>query len=294
MSFNFLKYRKIYYIFSGILIIISLIFLFLFGLKMGIDFKGGTILEIDFENRPDNQTILQKLKGLDLGEIIVQPTGEKGVILRLKEIDNTKHQEIIKNLEDLSPLTELRFESIGPVIGRELTKKTKIVVTLAIFAIVFYIAFAFRKAAWIIKSWQFSLAALISIIHDLLIPIGVFAFLGKFFNIEINIPFIVALLTIVGYDINDIVVVFDRIRENVLKTTKADFELIVNKSLNEVLSRSINTVLTTLFPLFAIFFFGGETLKYFALALIIGLISGAYSSITIASSLLVSWAKKQK
>jgi preprotein translocase subunit SecF len=272
----------------------SLISLLLFGLKTGIDFKGGTILEIDFENRPDNQTILQKLKGLDLGEIIVQPTGEKGVILRLKEIDNVKHQEIIKNLEDLSPLTELRFESIGPVIGKELTQKTKIVVILAVLAIVLYIAFAFRKAAWIIKSWQFSVASLISILHDILIPIGVFALLGKFYNIEISIPFVVALLTIVGYDINDIIVVFDRIRENILKGGKINLEEIVNKSLNEVLSRSINTVLTVLFPLFAIFFLGGETLKYFALALIIGLISGAYSSITIASPLLVSWLGQKK
>jgi preprotein translocase subunit SecF len=294
MNFNFLKYRKIYYLFSGILVIGSLISLFLFGLKPGIDFKGGSILEVEFEKRPENPVIQEKLKGLELGEIVIQPTNERGVILRMKEIDELKHQEILKNLQDLSQVTELRFETIGPVVGRELTQKTKTVVVLAILAIVFYIALAFRKAAWLIKSWQYGLASLISIFHDILIPLGVFAWLGKFYNVEINIPFIVALLTIIGYDINDIVVVFDRIRENLLKRVGENFEETVNKSLNQVFSRSINTVLTTLFPLFAIFFFGGATLKYFSLALIIGLVSGAYSSITIASPLLVSWSKWKK
>lgn len=293
MNFNFLKYRKIYYFLSGVLILAIFISLNSFGLKLGIDFKGGSILEVEFENRPENSVIQEKLKPLNLGEIVVQPTGEKGIILRMKEVDEDTHQDILKNLQELSSIKELRFESIGPVIGRELVQKTKVIVILATLAIILYIAFVFRKASWLIKSWQYSLASLISISHGLLIPLGIFAYLGKFSNVEINIPFIVALLTIIGYDINDVVVVFDRIRENLLKKTSDNFEEIVNKSLNQVFSRSVNTVLTTLLPLFAIFFFGGSTLKYFSLALIIGFISGVYSSLTIAPSLLVSWAKKK-
>ncbi len=285
----FIKYRKIYYIFSGVLLLSSLFFLLVFGLKPGIDFTGGSIIEVEFqESLPSNEVIKEKLADLNLGEITLQPTGERGMILRLKNIDEATHQEILKKLGEVK---DHRFETIGPIIGKELTRKTKIAIILALFSIIAYIAFAFGKLSSPAKSWQYSIAALIALVHDIIIPLGVFAILGKFYNVEITISFIAALLTVLGYSINDTVVVFDRIRENLLKRKFLSFEETVNQSLNQTFVRSINTVLTVLFTLFAIYFFGGETLRDFSLALIVGITSSMYSSIFIASPLMVSWVK---
>jgi len=289
MNFDFIKYRKIYYILSGVLIFGSLVSLFVFGLKLGIDFTGGSILEIDFQQtRMSNQEIETKLNQFNLGEITIQPTGEKGVIIKMKEIDEETHQKILKSLEGVE---ERYFERIGPTIGHELKQKTGFAIILALFAIAGYIAFAFRKISRPVASWQYGVATLVALFHDLLIPLGVFAYLGKFYNAEITIPIVAALLTVLGFSVHDTIVIFDRIRENLLKRFSQSFEETVNWSLNQTLVRSINTVLTVLFVLFAIYFFGGETLKHFSLALIIGIISGAYSSIFIASPLTVSWLK---
>ena len=295
MHINFLKHRKIYFIFSGIMIMASLISLVIFGLEPGIDFTGGSILEIEYRDvRPSNQEIRVNLSGLDLGEVYVQPTNERGVIIRMKDISEETHQEIIQQLSENNELEELRFESIGPVIGQELRGKTKIVVVLSLLAMVLYIAFAFRRLSFPAKSWQYGVASLISLVHNVLIPLGIFSYLGEFYGVQITIPVIVALLTVLGYSINDTVVVFDRVRENLLKGTGKDYEETVDLSLNQTLTRSINISLTTLFVLLAIFFLGGETLKYFALALILGIIFGTYSSICLATPALVSWLKLQK
>ncbi len=294
MTIPFLKCRKFYFIFSGILILASLVCLIIFGLKPGIDFTGGSILEIEYQTeRPSNQEIKETLSGLDLGEISIQPTGEKGVILRMRDISEDTHQEILQKLSENNQLEEGRFESIGPVIGRELKQKTKIVIILSLLAIVLYIAWAFRKISRPIPSWQYGIASLIALSHDVLIPIGIFSVLGRFYGVQITIPVITALLTVLGYSINNTVVVFDRIRENLLKHA-GTYQEIVNNSLNQTLTRSINTSLTTLFVLAAIFFFGGATLKYFALALILGIICGTYSSMFLASPILVSWLRWRK
>jgi len=295
MNFNFLKFKKIYFFFSGILILGSLVCLIIFGLKPGIDFTGGSILEVEYkQERPSNKTIEEKLADIDLGKIHVQPAGERGVILRMKDIDEDTHQEVLQKLKEINEVEEKRFEAIGPAIGSELKKTTKIVIIFSLLAILLYIAFAFRRISQPVKSWQYGIAALLALFHDVLIPLGVFSVLGKIYGIQITIPVVVALLTVLGYSINDTVVVFDRIRENLWKITGISFEETVNKSFNQTLVRSISASLTTLFPLTAIFFFGGETLKYFSLALIIGIFLGTYSSIFIASSLLVSWSKWRK
>jgi len=294
MNVSFLKYRKIYFIFSGILILASITCLFVFGLNPGIDFTGGSILEIEYKiERPSNQAMNSSLSDFDLGEIHLQPTGERGVILRMRNISEETHQEIIQKLGEKDEIEELRFESIGPVIGQELKEKTKIVVLLSILTIVLYIAFAFRKLSWPAKSWQYGIASLIALFHDVLIPLGIFSVLGKFYGVQITIPVIVALLTVLGYSINNTVVVFDRIRENLLKKA-GDYQEIVDKSLNQTLTRSISTSLTTLFVLISIFILGGETLKYFSLALILGIIIGTYSSLFLVSPLLVSWLRWRK
>lgn len=297
MNFNFVKYRKIYFILSGILILGSLISLLVFGLKPGIEFTGGSILEIEYKNnRPSNPEIKEGLKEFNLGDFFVQPTGEKGVILKMKEIDEETHQKIIQKLRDQKSgeIEEKRFESIGPVIGKELKEKTKVVIILSLISMLLYIAFAFRKVSYPIKSWQYGIVSLFVLFHDVFIPLGIFSILGKFYGVQITIPVIVAILTVVGYAINNVVVVFDRIRENLIKKSVFSFEEIVNLSINQTLTRQINTSLTTLFPLLFIFVIGGETLKYFALALILGISFGTYSSIFLAGPILVSWQKWKK
>lgn len=292
MNIQFVKYRKIYFIFSGTLILASIIFLLIFGLKPGIDFTGGSILELEFkEKRPANPEIQEKLADLNLGEFYIQPTGEKAVILRMRDITEETRQEILEKLGYPQELNELRFELIGPVIGKELKEKTKIIIVLSLAAIALYIAFSFRRIQGPISSWQYGVASLLALFHDVLIPVGIFSILGKLYEVQITIPVIVALLTVLGYSINNTVVVFDRIRENLLKRVGATFEETVDRSLNQTLTRSLNTSLTTLFVLIAIFFLGGETLKYFALTLILGIVAGTYSSFFLASPILVSWLK---
>lgn len=289
MNINFIKYRKFYFVLSGFLVLGSLVSIFVFGLRPGIEFTGGSILELEYQDsRPSNQEIKEKLAELNLGEIYVQPTGEKGVILRMKEISEETHQQI---LEKLAAAKELRFESLGPVVGQELKEKTKIAVFASLLAIVLYIAFVFKKASRPIASWQYGIASLLALFHDVLIPLGTLSLLGNFYGVQITIPVIVALLTVLGYSINNTVVVFDRIRENLLKRVGATYEETVNISLNQTLSRCLNTSFTTLFVLIAIFLLGGETLKFFALTLILGILAGTYSSIFLASPLLVSWLK---
>ncbi len=289
---SFTKYRKIYFIFSGILILASLICLIVFGLKPGIDFTGGSILEIEYkESRPSNQEILEELTELDLGTVYIQPTNEKGVILRFKDIKEETHQQILEKFQEGEKrIEERRFESIGPTIGRELKQKTKIVIVLVLLSIVLYVSLAFRRIQRPLRSWQYGIASVLALFHDILIPLGIFSVLGKIYNVEISIPVITALLAVLGYSVNNTVVVFDRIRENLLKRGGL-FGEIVDKSLNQTLTRQINTSLTTLFVVLAIFLFGGETLKYFALALILGIIAGTYSSIFLAGSLLITWFK---
>jgi len=297
MNIPFVKYRKICFIFSGILIVGSLVCLIIFGLKLGIDFTGGSILELEFKTeRPSNQEIRESLKeGFDLGEIYIQPANEKGLILRMKDVSEDVHQQIIQKLKAKGELEEKRFESIGPVIGQELKEKAKLLIAISLLSIVFYIAIAFRKVQKPLSSWQYGIASLLILSHDILIPLGVFALLGKFYQVQLTIPIICAILTVVGYAINNVVVVYDRLRENLLRGVFRDFvlgfETAVNKAINQTLTRQLNTSLTTLFPLIAIFFLGGETLKYFALTLILGIIAGTYSSIFLATPILVSWLK---
>jgi len=292
MNINFVQYRKIYFLFSGIIILAGIFSLLFFGLKLGIDFTGGSILEIEYvNNRPSNQEIREKLKDFNLGDFSIQPTGEKGVILRMKDINQETHQKII---EKLGEIKELRFESIGPTIGKELKEKTKVVIIFSLLAILLYIIFAFSRVSRPIKSWQYGIVSILILSHDLLMPLFVFSLLGKYYGVQVTIPVIVALLTVVGYAINNVVVVFDRIREIILKTRLESFEQIVNLAINQTLSRQLNTSLTTLFPLLFIYFFGGETLKYFSLALIVGIIAGLYSSIFLAGPILVSWQKRMR
>lgn len=311
---NIIGYRKIYFLISGIFVGLGLFGIVFWGLNLGIDFTGGSLSEIEYTvERPETDKIYEKLSGLDIGDIAIQPIGDKGVLIRFKSVSEEKHQEVLsalrtKTLDLMVPqidgeeyigapennpeniVIEKRFDSIGPVIGQELKDKTVYAITIALMVIVAYIAWAFRKVSKPISSWKYGVIAIVALFHDVIIVVGIFVFLGRFFEVEINAPFVAALLTILGYSVNDTIVIFDRIREN-LKNYNPDFEDVVNKSVNQNLVRSMYTSLTTLFVLFSLYFFGGETIKTFVLALIIGVISGTYSSIFLASPLLVVWEK---
>ena len=293
-----IKYRKIWFLISGLLVLASIICLALWQLNFGIDFKGGSLAEIEWvDSRPNNQEIQDALALFDLGNINIQATGEKGTILRLKDIDEDTHQEILSTLKDkFGDLEERRFESIGPAIGVELKKKAFWSISLALVAILIFVAWAFRKVSFPIKSYRYGIIAVIALFHDVLIVMGVFSFLGRFGGVEVGVPFVAALLTVLGYSVNDSIVVFDRIRENLLsyKAKDEEFSKTVGRSLKQTITRSINTSLTTLFVLFAIFLFGGVTIKFFALALIIGIALGTYSSIFLASPLLVAWERRRR
>jgi preprotein translocase subunit SecF len=296
MQFNFTKYSIFYYIISGILIIASIVSLSMYGLKFGIEFVGGSNMQVEFHDPkgtpPSNEAIQSALKSFSLGEITIQPTGASGAIIQFKGVDEATHQNILTELNKLAPTTEKSFQYIGPSVGQELRNKTELAIFLALVAITLYIAFAFRKVSRPVSSWKYGLASLIALVHDVLVPLGIFSVLGKFYNIEITIPIVAALLTILGFSVHDTIVIFDRIRENILRKGMGQFEDTVNWSLNQTLGRSISTVFTVELVLLFLYFLGGDTLKYFALTLIIGITSGAYSSIFIASPLLVSWYKR--
>lgn len=292
MQFNFTKYSAIYYIISGILIVASIASLAVYGLKFGIEFAGGSNMQIEFiEQRATNEAIQDSLKEFGLGDVVIQPTGTSGAILQFKGVDEQTHQNILNKLNTTFKVSEKSFQYIGPSVGQELRNKTEIAIALTLLAITIYIAFAFRKVSRPVSSWKYGITSLIALLHDVIIPLGVFSVLGHLYNVEITIPIITALLTILGFSVHDTIVIFDRIRENILRQGMAQFEETVNKSLTQTLGRSISTVMTVLFVMVALYFFGGESLKYFALSLIIGITSGAYSSIFIASPLLVSWYK---
>lgn len=298
--FNLVKNKNYFFAFSGLLIVGSVAALVLWGLKPGLDFTGGSLLEAEYAGeRPSNQSIEQKIEPL-AGKAIVTPTGEKGVIIKMKYLDEATHQKILAGLKELAAakevsrgerdvLLEKKFETIGPTISAELKKKSFLAIFFVIVAIILYIAFAFRKVSRPVNSWKYGVCAVLALIHDVTIPTGVFAALGHFWGTEVDTLFVTALLTILGFSVHDTIVVFDRIRENLIKFSRETFEEVINRSVNQTAARSVNTSLTVLLVLLAVFFFGGESTRNFVLALIIGVVFGTYSSIFVASPLLVVW-----
>jgi preprotein translocase subunit SecF len=258
--------------------------------------------------------VQEALADLSLGSLISQPVDEKGMILRFQDTSEEKHQDALARLNqlgageeeiesqnatsspvdagmtDLENVIELRYDSVGPSIGAELKSKSFSATIIVLIAIVLYIAWAFRQVSKPVASWKYGLSAIIALFHDVLITLGVFAVLGEFYNVEINTAFVAAILTVLGYSVNDTIVVFDRVREN-LPRSEEDFENTVNTSVNQTITRSINTSLTTLLVLVSIIIFGGESIRSFVLALSIGVFVGTYSSIFLASPVLVMWEK---
>ncbi len=287
-----IKYRKVWYAFSLIIVIASLFSIFKFGLKQGIDFTGGALMEMEYASKPDIIAIRQKIGELSLGNALVQPSGDKNIIVRMKDLTENQHQQVLSTALSVGQGKEIRFDSIGPVIGKELKNKSITAMILVMIMIVLYVAFAFRKVSKPISSFYYGLMAVVALIHDVTLPAGVFAFLGHYYGVEVDTLFVTALLTVLGFSVHDTIVVFDRIRENLKDGgNKNDFEKVVGSSVNQTIGRSINTSLTVILVLLAMFFLGGESTKYFSLALLIGVAIGTYSSIFLASPLLVTIQK---
>lgn len=300
MTYRIIQNRKVFLSISTILVIASVFFLFKWGLNFGIDFTGGSLLEVKFDNHQPTITEVQdSLQEVNLDNLIIQPTASDSVILRFKEVNEDTHQLILSNMEQMiageenASMKELRFDSVGPSIGQELKSKSFNASIIVLIMIIAYISFAFRKVSKPVASWKYGTTAIVALVHDVVITLGAFAVLGHFYGIEINTPFIAAILTVLGYSVSDTIVVFDRIRENLPKSSE-NFEGTINRSVNQTLSRSINTSFSAILALLAIFFFGGDTIKDFALALTVGIFIGTYSSIFIASPVLVVWDKLAK
>jgi preprotein translocase subunit SecF len=266
-------------------------------LKFGIDFTGGTQMDVKFsQNVPAKEEIEGKLTELNLSGFTIQLSEDNSAIFRYKNSDDETNAQVFKKLQELDEnATQLSLDFIGSSISDQLKKSAVEAIIWAIIGIAIFIAWAFRRVSRPVTSWKYGLGAIVALAHDILITVGIFVLLGRFYGVEVGIPFIAALLTILGYSVNDTIVVYDRTRENIIKSnSKEDFEEIVNRSLNETLARSINTSLTVIIVLLALFFFGGESIKDFSLALLIGVGFGTYSSIYVASAILVTIYKYQE
>lgn len=292
-----IKYRKIFYALSLVLVASSVAAVLVFGFRFGIDFNGGSVLELSYSSRPAISEVRLGLDNAGFSGYMLQPAGENSYVLRTKELDQAGKQSAIKAMTKDGALaaTEERFSSIGPTIGNELKQKAYVAIALVIAGIVLYITFAFRKVSHPVASWKYGVATIIALAHDVIVPTGAFIIFGLFRSAEIDILFVTALLAILGYSVHDTIVVFDRVREN-LKLhdyRKEGFASIVGRSVKQTFGRSINTSLTIFFALVALFFFGGETTKNFSFVLLVGIIAGTYSSIFLATPLLVTMEKLQ-
>lgn len=284
-----IKHRKIFIGISALFVAASILLVAVQGLRFGIEFKGGSLTEVEYsEARPEISTINTLVGGLGFGEVLIQPTEENGVFIKTRDLTEDEHVLLIKTLrtQDES-LNEVLFTSIGPSVGEELKKKSTLAFILVSLGIVFFIAYTFRRVSKPVSSWKYGLIAIITLLHDVIIATGVFTLLGVFMGAEVDTLFVVALLTILGLSVNDTIVVFDRIRENLSMKSSHDFKEVVGKSIDQTYARSINTSLSTIIVLLALCFFGPDSTRVFAITLAAGMFFGTYSSIFLASPLLV-------
>ena len=294
-------HRKLFYILSGVLVAVSVIALAFWGLKPGIDFKGGSLLEITYpDGRPEKTEVENALAPLEVSAS-VRPTRENGYIIRMKDLGEPEQARVREavSFTGTRKTVEERFDSVGPLLGREAAGKSFIAIALVILCIVLFITFAFRKVSEPVSSWKYGIITIVALLHDVLVPAGVFAVLGHYGGIEVDTLFVTALLVVLGFSVHDTIVVFDRVRENLRVSREArdrkEFETIVGESITQTFVRSINTSLTTVIALIVLYIVGPEVTRHFSLALIIGIVAGTYSSIFIGSPLLVTveqWQKK--
>jgi preprotein translocase subunit SecF len=297
-NINIIGRRKIWYAISLLIIVPGLISLFTNGLRLGIDFKGGSLLEV--QGKVDATQVKNDAAALKLKDVSVIGSSDGRTLIRYRDEASPQQQTVdhrtLTSRLNAEGVTEVQFQTVGPSVSQDIAFNALLALGLAALAIVLYVSYAFRNVPPPVSSWSFGLAAIVALLHDALLLIGVFSILGAVFKVEIDSLFVTAVLTVIGFSVHDTIVVFDRIREN-LRRERGEFEEVVNQSIIETLARSLNTSLTVLLTLLALYLFGGESIKLFVLALLIGIASGTYSSIFNASPLLVTWHRfrtKQK
>lgn len=290
---NLMRFKVWYFVFSFLIILPGLYFLLTSGLNLGIDFTGGALLQYKFERSIDTNELKRQISKQDIEVSQIISSSDNVYIIKTKVTQQNKINDLKSYLDkEFGKVEEQRVEFIGPVIGEELRKKAILAVLLASVMIVLYIAFSFRKIPKPASSWRFGITAIVALLHDILVVIGIFAILGKFLSVEVDTLFVTALLTVIGFSVHDTIVVFDRIRENLTKHMGKKFIDVANISVIQTLGRSLSTSLTVVFVLLALLLFGGESLKWFVAALLVGIISGTYSSIFNATALLVWWEER--
>jgi len=279
-NFNFIKNRKIAYTISAVIILVGLISIIFHGFNFGIDFSGGTLLQLKFDKSVSTAEIRKVLGEFNLSQSTIQKLSENEFVIRTENIDTERRKEILSVLkEKLANPEVLRMETVGPIIGEDLKKLSLYALIFAFIGIILYVTLRFE--------FKFSIVSILALFHDCLIVLGIFSLLRK----EITIQVVAAILTIIGYSVNDTIIILDRLRENIKFKTRETFENLINLSINQTLTRTIFTTLTTIFPILTLYFFGGIILSDFALALLLGMVAGTYSSIFISSPLLIEWNK---
>ena len=277
------------FLISAGVILIGIISLVVFGLKLGIEFGSGSMITVSFEREVDLSQLKQELASLGYGSAIVQRTGEGDFFIRTRELTGDDKTQLESDLAaELGQFEEMEFYSVSPMVAEETAHNAAIAVAVAAVGILFYITWAFRRMP---NPFHYGTCAIIALVHDVVVVLGIFSIFGGIWGWEINLMFITGVLAVIGYSVNNTVVVFDRIRENLTEGVSSSFEVVVNNSLVETLSRSLNTSLTTLFVVLALLLFVGASIQNFAVVLLIGIIAGTYSSLCIASLLLIVWEK---
>ena len=289
MLLELIRYRRWWYAISALIILPGLISLALFGIKLGIDFTGGSLLEVKTASEVSVEQVREGV-GTEYGEPIIQGTSDDTYQIRVKQLDPDQKTQVVTRLnQKVGPVEERRFETVGPTIGADLTRKAILSVVLGSLLIVLYIAYAFRNVPKPASGWRFGVTTILTLVHDILFTLGLFSLLGRFAGVEIDANFVAAMLTVLGFSVHDTIVVFDRIRENLVRGQGKTLPDTVNFSIVQTLVRSINTSLTVLLVLTAMYFFGGTSIHNFILALLAGMAIGTYSSIFNAAPVLVSW-----
>ncbi|OHA96991.1 MAG: protein-export membrane protein SecF [Candidatus Zambryskibacteria bacterium RIFCSPLOWO2_02_FULL_51_21] len=290
-----IKYKKIWYTLSALLFTFSIFAMVSYGFNFSIDFKGGTITEAVYAARPEKAQVESRIEALNIGGFSVRPSGDNNYVVRTKELDKEGRAKLLAALQADSIE---RQNTIGPTAGAQLRSKALTAIAVVVLMIVLFITFVFRKVSKPVSSWKYGLATIIALAHDVIIPTGIFVYLGHVYGIEIDLLFVTGLLAILGYSVHDTIVVFDRVRENLglnqSHKTNEEFETTVGKSVSQTFGRSINTSLTIFITLLALYFYGPAATEHFALLLTFGIIIGTYSSIFIASPLLVTFYRLQK
>ena len=289
--FDIIGKRFRFFLISGVVILIGVISLLTVGLKPGIEFTSGSLLTVDFEQVVEQGELKQALADLDYANVIIQRTGAGDFLIRTRELTAEDKAQLEEGLETrFGSLTEPEFSSVSPMIAEETLWAALIGIMAAAVGVLLYVTFAFRRMP---KPLHYGTCAIIALVHDALVALGIFSILGGILNWQINLMFITGILAVIGYSVNNTVVIFDRIRENLQMGEVDDFEVVVNNSLVETLGRSLNTSLTTLVVVLALLFFVGASIQNLVAVLIIGIIAGTFSSICIAPTLLVVWDKRE-